>query len=192
MKEQDFSNITDEELLSLYQKTGDNNWLGALLKRYTLLLLGVSMKYLKNEEEAKDNVQQVFIKVLEQINKHQITYFKSWLYIVAKNECLMKIRSKNGKYTTEISDRLLGEAEEDDSEQEAFLEKDLHLLASALKELNEEQQQCISLFYLQKMPYQLISEKTGFSPMQVKSYIQNGKRNLKIIIERKRNEQGPQ
>jgi RNA polymerase sigma-70 factor (ECF subfamily) len=192
VKDQDFSNMTDEELLSLYQKTGDNNWLGVLLKRYTLLLLGVSMKYLKNEEEAKDNVQQVFIKVLEQINKHKVTYFKSWLYIVTKNECLMKIRSKNGKYTTEITDRLLSEADKEDSEQEAFLEKDLSLLATALKELNEEQQQCISLFYLQKMPYQQISEKTGFSPMQVKSYIQNGKRNLKIIIERKRNEQGPQ
>lgn len=181
--------MTDEELLSLFQKTGDNNWLGILLKRYTLLLLGVSMKYLKNEEEAKDNVQQVFIKVLEQINKHQITYFKSWLYVVAKNECLMRIRSKSGKYTSEISDRIVLETEDSAIEKEEFLEKDLTLLSMALQELNEEQKHCINLFYLQKMPYQLISEKTGFTLMQVKSYIQNGKRNLKIIIERKRNEQ---
>ena len=184
--------MTDEELLSLFQKSGDNNLLGLLLKRYTLLLLGVSMKYLKNEEEAKDNVQQVFIKVLEQINKHQITYFKSWLYVVAKNECLMRIRSRNGKYTSEISDRILLKPETANEEQEEFSEKDLELLSIALQELNEEQKRCINLFYLQKMPYQLISEKTGFTLMQVKSYIQNGKRNLKIIIERKRNEQGLQ
>src|SRR5215203_5126398 len=84
-----YNHITDQELLEKFYADHNNEWLGVLLERYTLLLLGVCMKYLKNEDNAKDSVQQIFLKVLTEVSKHQITYFKSWLYMVAKNYCLM-------------------------------------------------------------------------------------------------------
>jgi RNA polymerase sigma factor (sigma-70 family) len=177
-------NSTDQELLEQFYTDHENEWLGILLQRYTLLLLGVCMKYLKNEEEAKDSVQQIFLKVIQGLHKYKVEYFKSWLYMVAKNYCLMKLRDKQGKYKVEIDDRQIVQPETD---KQALLQNDLtfELMERSLKELHTEQQQCVTLFYLQKKSYQQISEETGYSMLQVKSYIQNGKRNLKILIENK-------
>jgi RNA polymerase sigma factor (sigma-70 family) len=185
-----YQQMSDQELLEKFHADHDNEWLGILLQRYTLLLLGVCMKYLKNEEEAKDSVQQVFLKVIQELHKYRVDYFKSWLYMVAKNYCLMRIREKQGKITTEINDRLAAK-EQDETDRQELLQNDLtlDLMAASLKELNPEQQQCVTLFYLNKKSYQEISETTGFSMLQVKSYIQNGKRNLKILIEKKLQEE---
>lgn len=163
-----------------------NEWLGILLERYTLLLLGVCMKYLKNEEDARDSVQQVFLKVIQELKKYKVEYFKSWLYMVAKNHCLMKLRERQVKITSEVKEELVAVPAEN-IDMQGILENDhnLELMAVALKELNREQQQCVTLFYLQKKSYQEVSAATGFSMLQVKSYIQNGKRNLKILIEKK-------
>jgi RNA polymerase sigma-70 factor (ECF subfamily) len=181
-----YQHITDQELLEQFYADHNNEWLGILLQRYTLLLLGVSMKYLKNEEEAKDSVQQIFLKVIQELQKYKVAYFKSWLYMVAKNHCLMKLRDRQGKITTEINERLAAKPEEE-TDRQKLLQTDhtLELMESALKELNAEQQQCVILFYLQKKSYQEISDSTGYNLLQVKSYIQNGKRNLRILIEQK-------
>jgi len=180
------SHITDQELLEKFHADHDNEWLGILLQRYTLLLLGVCMKYLKNEEEAKDSVQQIFLKVIQELHKYKVEYFKSWLYMVAKNHCLMKLRERQGKIATELTERLTATPDEE-TDRTALLQNDhtLNLMEEALKELNSEQQQCVTLFYLEKKSYQEITETTGYSMLQVKSYIQNGKRNLKILIEKK-------
>jgi RNA polymerase sigma factor (sigma-70 family) len=182
--------ITDQELLEQFYADHNNEWLGILLQRYTLLLLGVSMKYLKNEEEAKDSVQQIFLKVIQELQKYKVEYFKSWLYMVAKNHCLMKLRDRQGKITTEINDRLTAKPEEE-TDRQKLLQNDhtLDLMESALKELNPEQEQCVTLFYLQKKSYQEISDTTGYTMLQVKSYIQNGKRNLKILIAQKQQDE---
>jgi RNA polymerase sigma-70 factor (ECF subfamily) len=186
-----YQHITDQELLEQFYADHNNEWLGILLQRYTLLLLGVSMKYLKNEEEAKDSVQQIFLKVIQELQKYKVEYFKSWLYMVAKNHCLMKIRDRQGKMTAEINERLTAKPEEE-TDRQKLLQTDhtLDLMETALKELNPEQQQCVTLFYLQKKSYQEISDTTGYNMLQVKSYIQNGKRNLKILIEQKQQEEG--
>ena len=177
-----YSDIEDRELLRRYYQENNNDWLGILLQRYTMLLLGVCMKYLKNEEDAKDSVQQVFLKVINELPKYKVEFFKSWLYMVAKNHCLMKLRDK-GKFTTELNEDLLATADEADSKS-AAQEKDFHLnnMEMALGQLNEEQRHCVTLFYLQKQTYQQISDNTNYSVMQVKSHIQNGKRNLKILM----------
>ncbi len=189
MKGDKYNDISDQELLEKFYADHDNEWLGILLQRYTLLLLGVSMKYLKNEEEAKDSVQQIFLKVIQELQKYKVEYFKSWLYMVAKNHCLMKLRDKQGKMTAEINDRLAIRPEEE-TDRQALLQNDytLSLMEDSLKELNPEQQQCVTLFYLEKKSYQEVSDETGFSMLQVKSYIQNGKRNLKLLIEKKMTE----
>ena len=185
MKNGRYDHITDTELLSYYYADGNLDWIGILLERYTLLLLGVCMKYLKNEEEARDVVQQVFLKVLTEVSKYQVTFFKSWLYMVAKNHCLMKLRSAQYKSTEEINEGALLHKDEPVTEWKET-EKNYGLLEEALGELNEEQRKCVVLFYLEKNSYSQISEKTGFSPMQVKSYIQNGKRNLRLLLEKKK------
>ena len=178
--------ITDQELLEKFYADQNNEWLGIMLERYTLLLLGVCMKYLKNEDDAKDSVQQIFLKVIQELHKYKVEYFKSWIYMVAKNHCLMKLRDKHGKIPVEINEKLMSApGEETDEQVLKQTDQALDLMEEALKELNPEQKQCVTLFYLQKKTYQEINEMTGFTMLQVKSYIQNGKRNLKILIERK-------
>jgi len=179
-----YSHISDAELLQRFYSDHNNEWLGILLQRYTMLLLGVCMKYLKNEEEAKDSVQQVFLKAINELHKYKVDYFKSWIYMVAKNHCLMQLRDK-GKYTAEINDRVMATADEA-TDKATYIEKDTALsnMAAALLELNKEQQLCITLFYLEKKSYQEIAAQTNFTLLQVKSHIQNGKRNLKLLMQK--------
>jgi RNA polymerase sigma factor (sigma-70 family) len=181
-----FAHIEDKELLDKYYSDGNNQWLGILLQRYTLLLLGVCMKYLKNEEDAKDSVQQIFLKAITELQKYRVGYFKSWLYMVAKNYCLMKIRDRQGKIPVELNDNMVVREPDPDKKLE-LQEKDttLTFIEEGLKELNEEQKQCVTLFYLEKKSYNQITDATGFNMQQVKSFIQNGKRNLKLIVEKK-------
>ena len=182
MNQRNYNDIDDKELLQRYYNDNNNDWLGILLQRYTMLLLGVCMKYLKNEEDAKDSVQQVFLKVINDLPKYKVQFFKSWLYMVTKNYCLMKLRDK-GKYTTELNEKSMATADDTDSKI-AAVEKDTHLnnMELAMEQLNVEQKLCVTLFYLQKQTYQQISDNTGYPVMQVKSHIQNGKRNLKIYM----------
>ncbi|MBI3719270.1 MAG: sigma-70 family RNA polymerase sigma factor [Sphingobacteriales bacterium] len=180
-----YKHISDQQLLENFYADHNNDWLGILFPRYTLLLLGVCMKYLKNEEEAKDCVQQIFLKAITELHKYKVDYFKSWLYMVAKNHCLMKLRDKN-KRPVEINENALSTANED-TDKTLLEQKDkaLSIMEKALEELNEDQKKCVKLFYLDKQSYQQIADKTGFTLMQVKSYIQNGKRNLKQMIEKR-------
>jgi RNA polymerase sigma factor (sigma-70 family) len=176
--------IDDQELLQQFYADKNNEWLGILLQRYTLLLLGVCMKYLKNEEEAKDAVQQVFLKTITELHKYKVDYFKSWIYMVAKNHCLMKLRNSS-KIPVAISVDLVATTDEVEDKKK-YIQKDTTLthLEQALLQLNVEQQQCVTLFYLEKKSYQDIATQTGYTLLQVKSHIQNGKRNLKIMLER--------
>jgi RNA polymerase sigma-70 factor (ECF subfamily) len=180
------AHYSDQQLLENFYRDGNTEWLGVLLPRYTLLLLGVCMKYLRNEEEAKDCVQQVFLKAITELSKYKVDYFKAWIYMVAKNHCLMKIRNNQGKRSVEINDAH-GHSTVELQDGNPHIEKDelLNRMSVALEELNLEQKQCIILFYLEKRSYQEIAETTGFTLMQVKSHIQNGKRNLKLMLEKK-------
>lgn len=183
MSKDRYDHITDNELLERFYSDQDTQWLGILLQRYTFLLLGLCMKYLKNEEASKDAVQQIFLKAITELGKYKVVYIKSWLYMIAKNHCLMKLRDKNIFIPVEERAEL---ASEDTNHMElADKEATLVVLEQALEELNSEQKTCVTLFYLQKKSYQEIADSTGFSLLQVKSYIQNGKRNLKLLVEKK-------
>ena len=180
--------MTDQELLERYYESRENDWLGILLQRYTLLLLGVCMKYLKEEEEARDCVQQIFVKVITELGKYRVVYFKSWIYTIARNHCLMKLRDQHG-HPVELSDAMLA-AWDDEPGSNRHWEKEqwLEWMGQSLEELGKEQKLCVILFYLQKRSYQDIATETGFTLMQVKSYIQNGKRNLKLLMEKRARE----
>ena len=171
-------------LLEKYYEQYDNYWLGILLPRYTLLLLGVCMKYLKDPETARDMVQQVFMKCMTELPRHRVEFFKAWIYQVTRNDCLMYLRKKKIK-VTELADQIPVDTETSSLQLEE--EKQWQVLETAIHSLNQEQKTCIQQFYLQKKSYLEITKTTGYSLMQVKSFIQNGKRNLKIELENKIN-----
>lgn len=174
---------TDEELIESYRKSGDLELVAILFGRYTSMIYGVCLKYLKNRDDAQDATMQLFEKLGERISKHEIQTFRSWLYVTARNECLMQIRAKKGKFAKEFdpeiveNELLLHPVQEEDDEE------DLNRLERCIETLSGEQKTCVSLFYLREMCYKDISAQTGFDLNKVKSYIQNGKRNLKICME---------
>jgi RNA polymerase sigma-70 factor (ECF subfamily) len=180
----------DDFLVNKFSQTHDNYWLGILLERYTLLLLGVCMKYLKNEDYAKDAVQQIFLKVIHELPKNKITFFKSWLYEVAKNQCLSQLRTNKKFILEELSDSSDELSEDKMAQTAAQKEENYRYLETAFAQLNGEQKTCISLFFFEKKSYAEIAETTGFSDAQVKSNIQNGKRNLKKLIEKMKQDNG--
>ncbi len=184
-----YNTYTDTELLQHFRKTADSQWLGWLFERYSLLVFGVCMKYLRNATDAQDATQHVFEKALGEVGKYEIPFFKSWIYSVAKNHCLMQIRSRNSKpgTTDELPEETITEllTDQELKMKELLMEEQSHQLKAALHELNPEQRICVDMFYLEKLSYHEIETKTGFSFAQVKSHIQNGKRNLRIILEKK-------
>ena len=173
-------NLSDDQLLQYYRTTGDGEYVGALLQRYTLLLLGIALKYLKEKNAAQDAVQAVFLKALTHLPQGDIQNFKGWLYILMRNHCLQILRDKTYMANEEQLNYLA--AAEDDREVHLLKEVSLSKLEEGLTQIPREQEQCIRMFYLQKKSYQQIQESTGFTFAQVKSFIQNGKRNLKIIL----------
>ncbi len=183
------SQHTDTELLTLFKQTTQNQYLGELLERYSLLVFGVCIKYLKDQTLAQDATQQVFEKVIKEVVKYEIPYFKSWLYSVAKNQCLMQLRNSSNKihYISQEIDDLELTAEDDSGLKlrEYLLQDKLEILQESLQNLNKDQSICIDLFYLQKLSYREIENKTGLNFQQIKSNIQNGKRNLRLMLETK-------
>lgn len=189
MHQETFTQLTDQELLDRFYASGDNSWIGVLLERYTLLLLGVCMKYLREKEEAKDAVQQICMKVVTELSKYRVDYFKSWVYTIARNHCLMKLRHRHEQPPAALSEHMLVSPDEETGI-ERHMEKEhlLDLMKEALEELSPEQRRCLILFYLEKRSYQEIAAMTSFTLMQVKSHIQNGKRNLKTWMKKKTGE----
>lgn len=178
----------DEELLGKFIRTGDLEVLGELYSRYIHLVYGVALKYLQNREEAQDAVMHIFEKLIPEVRKHEIREFRPWLYVLAKNHCLMELRS--GKTEKRRLEMMKIEQEFMESEEEMHpidkednsLENDL---AECIETLKKEQKECIRLFYYQKLSYQEIAEKLDLEEKKVKSHLQNGKRNLKICLEEK-------
>jgi RNA polymerase sigma-70 factor (ECF subfamily) len=179
----------DNELIRLYRRTSDTAHAGELYERYVHLVYGVCMKYLKNEEDSKDAVMQIFEKLLVELKSHEITNFKSWLHVLAKNHCLMWLRSARVRHEKSILTFEVSEDMENGNglhltEEDVNLEDNLVMLEKGIQVLPAEQKQCIELFYLQQKCYKEIVEISGYDLKKVKSYIQNGKRNLKIYLEK--------
>lgn len=179
--------LTDDELIVRYKKSEDNSLVGELYKRYSHLVYGVCLKYLKNEDESKDTVLQIFEKLMVDLKKHEVSNFKSWLHSVAKNHCLMFLRKQ------QTQQKRVNEYEATYQLEETFatpfvvhekVEKEALLtdLEKAIRTLKEEQRICIELFFLKEKRYNEVADITGFTVKQVKSYIQNGKRNLANIM----------
>lgn len=175
----------DSELVELVRK-GNKRAHGELFKRYSALVMGVCLKYLKDYPRAEDMMMSVFERLPKKIGTHEINAFKSWLYGVTRNECLMLLRKKN-KETGTIDTTLI--TTEDTATEELNLallkEEKLTALETALKKLKPEQENALRYFYLERKCYDEVATLMKIPLKKVKSLIQNGKRNLKLILENK-------
>ena len=185
--------LSDEELVERYRNSHDTAYIGELYVRYTHLVYGVCLKYFHNDADAQDAVMQIFEKLIKELKKHHIEAFKPWLHTVVKNHCMMHFRREAGvtKKEAELKKTVKDSVESpDDDHLDSEGEKELMILylSTGMESLKEEQRTCVEMFYLQDKSYQQISGETGYSLNEVKSYIQNGKRNLKNYITEKSND----
>ncbi len=180
----------DEALLEAYRTLGDPEYLAELYRRHMHLALGVCIKYLKDVAAAQDAVADVFEKLAKDLREREVEQFKPWLYTVAKNHCLQLLRKEQvqlgrTKEYTQFLDAVMESEEAPHLDKEDEKEILLQKLETSIEALGEDQKLCIVLFYLEGKSYKEIVDQTGLTDMQVKSHIQNGKRNLKNLIERR-------
>lgn len=178
------SELPDRELVSLFRTSGNMDVLAVLFQRYMDLLYGVCLKYLKQPESAKDAVMQIFEELVAKLPKHEVDNFKSWLYTLAKNYCLMQLRTPKNLKTTEFNADSMQLEEEMHLNGVQVKEENLQKLERCLQTLSTEQKVAVELFYLQNKCYKEIAEATGIEWNKVRSFIQNGRRNLKICMEK--------
>ncbi len=179
------SKLTDEELLERFRESADAEVFSQLFDRYIPLLYGVCLDYLHDEDRARDAVMQLFEDLLPKVSRYNIEVFRTWLYSVVKNHCLKILAREQKEIPVDFSMTVM---ESDDvlyllpesNEQEEQLEA----LNRCLDKLPDAQKISITHFFMDEMSYAEIVDKTGYQLSKVKSYIQNGKRNLKICMEK--------
>ena len=184
-----FQGKSDDWLIDKFKDTGELDYLGGLYVRYMHLVYGVCLKYLKDRDSSQDAVIQIFEKLIEELPKRDIKNFKPWLHVICRNHCLMFLRSQKSRLAREEkmleNNEVFMESDYDlHHNNETRLEHDLTNLKKCIDELKSEQKECVKLFFLEEKCYQEITELTNFELKKVKSYIQNGKRNLKICMDK--------
>jgi len=178
------NSLSDKELVSLYKESGDLGVLGRLYQRYMELVYGVCLKYFKDTEQSKDAVMQIFEELVSKLRRHEVDNFKGWLHQVAKNHCLMQLRTPRNLKTVEFKTELV--QSEENLHLNGVLEKEENFqkLEYCIGTLAEEQHKAIRMFYLEGKSYHEIADVTGKDWNQIRSSIQNGRRNLKICMEK--------
>jgi RNA polymerase sigma factor (sigma-70 family) len=176
-----YSQYSDEDLISFYRLEQNQKIIGEFYARYGHLVFGVCLRIIKNKQDCEDITMQIFQQLGAKLNQHQITYFKSWLYQVTRNECLMVLRKSGKNREVEYNEHMdiSNDADPKEKNTECF-ERNLE---AALDELKAEQREAIQLFYEQEKTYAQIAAETNWELNKVKSYIQNAKRNLKILLQ---------
>ncbi len=185
---------TDAEFVAAYKATGNLDVLGELYERHMDLVYAVCFNYLRDEADSQDAVMQLFEQLVVDLRQHEVTNVKSWLHTVARNHCLMHLRRQKTRVQQELTETHLNGHEgllvwppaAHTPEHEAQLDLDRHLgaLPHALEQLPAPQQRCLDLFYLQQKSYAEVASLTGYDLKQVKSHLQNGRRNLKLLLQK--------
>lgn len=178
VKQSNQSTLSDDELLIAYKRDGKKSHVGVLYERYAQHLFGFCLKYLKDEELAKDVVATIFSKLFDDLMRFEIKNLKGWLLRVAYNKCMDRLSEEKKKTFIEDKDWV-----EEDLTNEEFPMPDSETLKQALRQLKKEHKLCLEMFYLDGKSYQAVSEQSGYTLCEVKSYIQNGKRNLLIYFQ---------
>ena len=176
--------LSDNELIAAYKKSNDTKHVSMLYQRYMDLVFGVCLKYFKDAEKSKDAVMDIYGELCKKLITHEVDFFKAWLQVLARNHCLMQLRSPRNIKTTVFNVDLMQSTQNTHLENEAFeKEATFQQLEHCMEQLPTDQKQSIELFFLQKKCYNEIAVITGFEWNKVRSFIQNGKRNLKLCME---------
>lgn len=174
----------DSSLIAAYKQNGDLEVLGELYNKYMHLVFGVCFNYFKDEELSKDAVMQIFEELVVKLKVHEVQNFKSWLHVLTRNHCLMALRKSAKNPTITLEDNFVENGDFVHLDIEDAKETQLTVMEKCMETLSEEQRKSVDLFYLQEKCYKEVADITGYEMLKVKSYIQNGKRNLKICIEK--------
>jgi RNA polymerase sigma-70 factor (ECF subfamily) len=175
---------SDEALVALYQRTNQQDFLAQLFLRYSDLVYGTCLKYLSDPEKAKDATMNIYYELVKKLKNHEVANFKSWLYVLSKNHCLMELR-KQKRHPVTVSASDFMQTEQFEHLENVFdKEEQLQSLSICLDQLNESQKETVRLFYIENKCYQEIAALTGNDWNKVRSLIQNGRRNLKICMEK--------
>lgn len=183
--------LPDAALLARYRAHGDVADLGALYERHMAGVLAIARRYLRDEDDAQDAVMQLFELLVVKLRQHEVENFPPWLHATARNHCLMLLRARQraGPTLVHFSDEAGMESEAalhltaDDPADAELHEQHLQQLELTLAELPPGQRQCLELFYLEKKSYREVATLTGFDLNAVKSHLQNGKRNLRRLLQ---------
>lgn len=184
--------LSDEEILRSYRQNHNPEFIAELFERYVHLVFAVCIKYLKNTEDAKDASMQIFSFLLDELKENEVRHFRAWLHTVTRNQCLMQLRKEKTirKMLDSEEEKILEGSMENDGFMHLYHmeeeEENRNLLMHALEKLNRDQKMCIELKYLEDKSYEEVAVLTGFNLNQVKSHIQNGKRNLLIFMRKER------
>ncbi len=173
---------SDEELIELYKATEENSIIGILFQRHSHKVLGLCIDYLKSVPEAEDAVMEIFEKLFSDLENYQINHFSPWLYFVTRNYCLKKLQQRLQKHWDEISEISQDLFMEMEEEKDHYTELRLENLSDAIDQLKDDQKRCIVMFYLEHLSYKDIQVQTGMSYEEVKSHLQNGRRNLRNAL----------
>ena len=174
----------DVELVALYQQTNNQDFLARLFLRYSDLVYGCCLKYLSDSDKAKDATMSIYYELVEKLKNHEVVHFKSWLYVLSKNYCLMELRKQKRNPVTVSASEFMYSEEFEHPEDMFDKETQLQTLTICLDKLNENQKESVRLFYIENKCYQDIADLTGNDWNRVRSLIQNGRRNLKICMEK--------
>jgi RNA polymerase sigma-70 factor (ECF subfamily) len=174
---------SDLDLIAGFKASGDLEQLSILFDRYIELVFGLCLKYLKNKQESEDRVMEIYESLIVKLKKHEVTNFKSWLYTLSKNHCIEYLRKNNRNLTKEKQARLMYSEQvfhPDDVKKEVALTQ----MEKCLVKLPKDQRDCIQLFYLENKSYNQIVEQTGLDWNKIRSFLQNGRRNLKTCMQK--------
>lgn len=186
---QNIGEKSDEEILAMYRSNGDPAQLGILYQRYVELVYGVCLKYFKDNTKAEDAAMGIFESLIEKVKTHDIRQFRPWLHVVTKNFCLMELRKKNNTLSyDELPPSVQAELvySQESLHQTNTLEADEEerALKKCIEKLSPQQKHCVEQFYFENKSYREIAEEDGEELGMVRSHIQNGRRNLRICIEK--------
>lgn len=178
------NSLSNEELFALCKNEEQPFYFGELYRRYIPMVYGLCLKYLNDKADAQDAVMDLFEEVSRKIKQYEIQNFHTWLYSVAKNHCLLRLRKVKQSFFVNLEDTIMENGDfftlldkEKSTEEESAV-------IWCMNELGEEQRKSIEYFYYENKSYADIVSITGYTLEKVKSYIQNGKRNLKNCITR--------
>jgi RNA polymerase sigma factor (sigma-70 family) len=178
---------SDRELVHRYKQSSDLQVLASLYQRYMDLVYGICLKYFRDTEESKDAVMNIFEELVNKLKVHEVDNFRSWLHVLAKNHCLMLLRKKGRLKTTDIELSHMQSTDEMHHNDITDKEESLQIMEECMETLPSEQKRSVELFYMENKCYNEIAEITGLEWNKVRSQIQNGKRNLRICMEKKQN-----